>query len=502
MPMPTARAVIAASLDRLPANGDELARVTAAADRLHVRADLVGDLDVAWLRSHFRGELAYTLRSRGAGGADEGGRQRRERLRRAAEEYDLVALEPDDLVPSLLERIPAEKRILTAHFGTVDAAALLDALRYLSATPAALYELTMQARRPSDALAAPAMLRAAGRKDVTAWASGLPGIWTRIVAPWLGAPVVHGRASDDDDTTDGLPTVARLVDAFGFPDLLPIDELFGMVGSPVLHSLSPRIHNTAFRAVGRHALYVPFHVDESSFDDFWNGVVVSGATDALGIPLHGLSVVSPHKAVAVEATRERSTAVQRSASANFVRRNGVGWIAETTDADGVLLTLRQRGVQCRDRRVAVIGCGGSGRSMAAALHAAGADVTLVNRGYERGSFANRLLGLPFTPLRGFSPEPFAIVVNATPMGRENDELPFGIDRLGRDAVIVDLVYRDRPTQLVMRTRGPGRITIDGWDMLVTQAMRQFELMTGREMPDGLARQTLGLEEPTAAGAEC
>lgn len=488
------RAVIAASLDRLPASGEELARSAADADRLHVHADLLGDPDVDWLRAHFGGELVYVLR----GDAPN----RDQRLLRAATRYDFVTLEPRDLVPSLLARIPAELRLIEAHFGVVDASTLLDALQQLSATPARLYTLICRAERPGDELAAPMMLRAAGRRDVTAWAEGLPGIWTRIVAPWLGAPVVHGRAADADDTVDGLPSVNRLVESFGFPDLPPVEELFGMVGSPVLHSLSPRIHNTAFRATGKRALYVPFHVAENHFDDFWTRVVAGNAIDTLGFPLRALSVVSPHKAVAVDATAHRSAVVQRASSANFVRRNGKGWIAETTDADGVLLTLRQRGVQCRNRRVAVIGCGGSGRSMAAALQAAGADVTLVNRGFGRGSLAERLLSLPFTPLARFSPEPFAIVVNATPVGREQDDLPFAPDRLRRDAVIVDLVYRDRPTQLVARTRGPGRITIDGWDMLVTQAMRQFELMTGSEMPDGLARQTLGLDEPAAAGAEC
>jgi 3-dehydroquinate dehydratase/shikimate dehydrogenase len=492
--------VIAASLDRLPANGEELAGMAGAAHRLHVRADLIGDLDVAWLRSHFRGELVYTLRSRAAGGADDGAGERRNRLRRAAAEYDFVTLEPGDLVPSLLARIPESKRIVAASFGAVDAATLLDALRHLSATPARLYELTSAARHPGDELAAPAMLRAAGRRDVTAWATGLSGIWTRIVAPWLGAPVVYGRAGELDDAAEGLLTVARLVETYGFPDLPPVEQLFGMVGSPILHSLSPRIHNAAFRALGRPALYLPFHVGEERFGDFWTNVVDSGATDALGLPLRALSVVSPHKAVAVRATTERSAIVQRADSTNFVHRNGTGWIAETTDADGVLLTLRQRGVPCRNRRVAVIGCGGSGRSMAAALQSAGADVTLVNRGLDRGSLAVRLLNLPFTPLRGFSPKPFSIVINATPVGREEEELPFALDDLRRDAVVLDLVYRDRPTQLVMRTRGPGRVTIDGWDMLVTQAMRQFELMTGSEMPDGLARQTLGFEE--AAAAEC
>jgi 3-dehydroquinate dehydratase / shikimate dehydrogenase len=491
-------ATIVAVLDTIPTTGEALAALAEGAQRLEVRADLVGDPDAAWLRNHFRGELVYTRRTRGEGGTADRDPSRPARLKRAARDYDFVTLERGDLTPALLGAVPERKRIIAAHWNNAAADDLGSALAYLSATPARLYHLTCSAHCSGDELALMKVLHRAGRADVCAYATGMAGLWTRIVSPWLGAPVVFGRAGADDGP-DGLPTVERLIESFGFPDLPPIDELFGMAGSPVLHSLSPRIHNTAFRAIGQRALYVPFHVD--TFGDFWQNLVMSNALDTLGLPLRGLSVVSPHKAVAVGAVASKSAIVKLAASANFVRRPDGVWTAETTDADGVLLTLRDRGVQCRNKRVAVVGCGGSGRAMAAALHQAGADVTLVNRGLDRGSLAVRLLHLPFVPLRGFSPEPFSIVVNATPVGRDSDELPFPIERLGRDAVVVDLVYREQPTQLITRTCGPARITVDGWDMLVTQAARQFDLMTGREMPDGLARQTLGLTQPAAAGAE-
>jgi 3-dehydroquinate dehydratase/shikimate dehydrogenase len=194
--------------------------------------------------------------------------------------------------------------------------------------------------------------------------------------------------------------------------------------------------------------------------------------------------------------------VARAGSTNFFRRDDDGgWLADTTDADGILLTLRDRGVQLHNKRVAVVGCGGSGRAMAAALHHAGAQVTLVNRGLDRGAFARDLLELPFVPLSEFSGDGFATVVNATPVGRDSDEIAFSVERLQRDAVVVDLVYRDRPTELISRTRGPGRITIDGWDMLVTQAVRQYRLMTGGEIPERLVRQTLGFEEPAAVAGD-
>jgi 3-dehydroquinate dehydratase/shikimate dehydrogenase len=460
-----ASATLVAVLDVLPPSGEALRQAARTAGWLEVRTEA----DPHWLRAHFDGELLYAA----GGDADT--------LLAAARAYDLVDLTPDDCSPRVLDAIPASRRVISASCD--------DVARAL-AIPARLYRFTAVAHRSGDELAPLRLLRVLGRTDVTAYATGAIGTWSRMVAPWLGAPFVFETLTD----------VERVANSFGFPELPPLEELFGMVGNPVLHSYSPRIHNSAFRAQRRNALYVPFHVE--NFDDFRENILESNAIQSLGLTLNALSIVSPYKAVALDAAGTKTPMVAHAGSTNFFRRNDAGeWVAETTDADGVLLTLRQHGVQCRNKRVAVIGCGGSGRAMAAALHQAGADVTLVNRGLERGCFARDLLGLPFLPLRQFSGEAFSIVVNATPVGRDTDDIAFPVDTLKRDAVIVDLVYRDSPTQLMQRTRGPGRITVDGWDMLVTQALRQFRLMTGGDMPEHLARQALGFHEPAAVAGE-
>ena len=141
----------------------------------------------------------------------------------------------------------------------------------------------------------------------------------------------------------------------------------------------------------------------------------------------------------------------------------------------------------------------SGRAVAASLENAGANVTLVNRGLERGRRAVQLLGMAFVPLSEFSVEGYSVVVNATPVGTTLNDIPFAIDRLSADAVVVDQVYGDRPTPLMARTRALGRVAIDGREVLLTQVRRQFELMIGQGMPLANARRLLGLEAPLMAG---
>ena len=142
----------------------------------------------------------------------------------------------------------------------------------------------------------------------------------------------------------------------------------------------------------------------------------------------------------------------------------------------------------------MIGCGGSGRAIADALRRAGATVVLSNRDRARGEWAARRMGMPLVPLSEFSAEGFDLIVNATPVGRLGEAPPFDVARLGRGAAVVDLVYGDGMTPLVAAARGRGATVVEGHEVLMIQAMRQFARMTGRVMPERLAAGVLGLSE--------
>ena len=487
--------LVATLLDEPSSREEELAALPNTVEWLEVRADLIGDPDVEWLRRRFRGGLIYTLRSHAEGGrAGDLPSDRTGRLLAAANHYDLINLEGDrDLSPELLARIPSERRMITWHGPAIGTEPLKSKFAKFAEVEARYYKLAPAAARSGDEIAPLSLLRFLSRSDTVAYATGPIGLWSRLASLALGSPLVFGAVGSPAEE----PSINRMIADYGLPNMMPFKEIYGIAGNPVSHSLSPRLHNAGYRTLGRAALFVAFHVE--SFSDFWDHMLAGSAMHSLGMPIMGLTVASPHKEAALAAATKVSSIASGAGSANLLVRDNGYWRADTTDPDIVFMSSRERGVDVKQRRAAVIGCGGAGRAIAAALDQSGAQVTLVNRGQERGSFAAQLLGLPYVPLLNFDAEGYHVVVNATPVGRDDDASPFKLETLADEAVVIDLVYGSRPTPLVSNSVGLGRTVIDGRDVLLTQVRRQFQIMTGREMSAGLARETLGQQAAKAAG---
>src|SRR5208282_781866 len=130
-------------------------------------------------------------------------------------------------------------------------------------------------------------------------------------------------------------------------------HLFGIIGNPAFHSLSPRVHNAGHRSLNSNGLFVPF--ETVGFDKFWPDLVESDALSRMGIHVGGLTVASPYKEMALRYATRLSPAVEEARSANLLVRSGSEWIAETTDPDGILSCLQEAGVDPRAQNAAVIG---------------------------------------------------------------------------------------------------------------------------------------------------
>ena len=462
------RASLIATLFEPPSpDGAELTALPDAVDWLEVRADRVGDIDPEWLRDHFKGRLLYSFRNGSS-------LNRHERLKSAARFYDKTELEiGTDTSEELLELVPVEKRLLSWYAKVNDLSELNDRFTQLSSVPASAYKIVTTAETIAEEFLPLSLLKSLNRTDTIAFANGPLGFWNRIIALHLGAPAIFGLVAGGS-VAEMEPAIGKLIADYGLPEVTPAKELFAIIGNPIFHSLSPRLHNASYRVLNHAALFVPLRVH--SFAEFWREFVTSKRLDEFGMPINGMTVASPHKEEAVLTAKIASGMVQQTEAANILVRNNGWWTADTTDPDVVY------GVSVKEKRAAVIGCGGAGRAIAAALVQSGAGVTLINRGAERGEHAAALLGLPYVPLRDFDAEGYDIVVNATPVGRDTDEAPFAVERLSDDAVVIDLVYGSRPTPLVGTTRARHQFAIDGRDVLVTQVSRQFRLMTGKDMP--------------------
>lgn len=486
--------LVATLTSPLDGDGEALRQLPPGVGYLEVRADLVGELDPDWLRDRFDGGLIYTLRSKAEGGRYEGGKRKRaERLAAVVDRYDLVDLEAErDLGESVLKAVPESKRLLSWHGPSAYLTDLKSRFAELSATPARYYKMIPHAAQSGAGVRCLALLQSAQRDDLICFASGDIGSWTRIVAPRLGCPLIYG-ALGEEPGAPGQLTVQKLHEDFGLPDLPEIAGIYGIAGRPVRHSLSPKLHNGAYRALGVPGVYVGFHVE--SFGDFWLDVIESGSLEPLGIPALGLSVTSPYKEVALAVSGASSPRAQHIEAANTLVLHDRVWEAESTDPDGVVLALEHAGVTLRGARAAVVGCGGAGKAAAYGLQLAGAEVVLINRGRERGEKASAALALPFVPLADFEPGHFDVVVQATGMGHDPDDpLVFDPETTRPGAAVLDMVYGPEPTRLLRRARELGRIAVDGREMLLYQALEQFRLMTGRELPMELAREILQLEE--------
>jgi len=464
MPRPS---LIATLFDPPSPDGAELTALPDSVDWLEVRADRTGDIDPEWLRDHFKGRLLYSFRT-------EGEIDRYKRLKSAAQFYDRVELEVEtDASEELLRAVPVEKRLLSWYGRVNDLSQLNDRFAQLSSVSAAAYKIVTTAATITEEFLPLSLLKSLNRTDTIAFANGPLGFWNRVVALHLGAPSIFGLVTGGS-AADMEPSIGKLIADYGLPEVRPAKELFAIIGNPIFHSLSPRLHNASYRALNHAALFVPLRVH--SFAEFWREFVTSRRLGEFGMPINGMTVASPHKEEAVLTAKTVSGMVQQTEAANILVRNNGWWTADTTDPDIVY------SVSVKEKRAAVIGCGGAGRAIAAALVKSGAGVTLINRGAERGEHAAALLGLPYIPLRDFNAEGYDIVVNATPVGRDTDEAPFEVEQLNHRAVVIDLVYGSRPTPLVDTTRARQQLAIDGRDVLVTQVSHQFRLMTGKEMP--------------------
>jgi 3-dehydroquinate dehydratase/shikimate dehydrogenase len=271
-----------------------------------------------------------------------------------------------------------------------------------------------------------------------------------------------------DAVAPGQVSGERLIDEFSFRRLGTGSALYGVVGRPVMHSLSPAMHNAAFRNAGLDAVYLPLAA--ADYEDF--------TQFAEAFDLVGASVTAPFKLAAFQRAATADSVSRRIEAANTLRRANGQWDARNTDVAGFLAPLRSSGVALDAIRATILGAGGAARAAADALCSAGTKVSIASRRRERAEDTAHVMRCDvadWPPAAGS----WDLLVNATPVGTcpADDDTPLPNGPF-TGQLVYDLVYNPPETRLLRDAAAAGCRTIGGLDMLAAQAVLQFEWWTG------------------------
>ncbi len=273
-------------------------------------------------------------------------------------------------------------------------------------------------------------------------------------------------------------------------------QLYGVIGDPVRHSLSPVLHNAAFDALGIDAVYVALPVVRGEAGS------AMAAMRVLGIS--GLNATMPHKEDAATACDELTDVARRLGVVNTVARlpDG-GLLGDSTDGEGLLRSLAEEGIAVDGCRAVLVGAGGAARAVALALGRRGVELTVLARRADAAeavaSLAPRGRSACLGELRATRACSVAdIVINATPVGMHDDGagLPVPAHDLASHTVAVDLIYHPAVTPWLAAARLRGNPTVNGLGMLLHQAALACERWTGLAAPVEAMRRAV-LEELTA-----
>jgi 3-dehydroquinate dehydratase/shikimate dehydrogenase len=444
------------------------------ADMVELRLDTVTDPSVAGALEGRRVPVIVTCRPAWEGGQFKGSEEERKRILRdaLAAGADYVDLEWRANFTDLLSQSAGRHVVLSMHDFDGVPGDLTGRAQAMRATGAEVVKLAVKTSRLSDCLPLLDLGAQIGRHGTVLIGMGPCGLATRVLAKQFGS--VWTYAGGEHHV--GQITPAEL-DGYGFRTVTDATEVYGLVGSPISHSVSPAMHNASFAANQFDAVYLP--LPAADVDDF----VAFGRA----IGLSGASVTIPFKVSLFDRMDEVYPVARRIGAINTIRVVDGKWIGGNTDVSGFLTPLKNR-VPLRGTRVAVLGAGGSARAVAAALSSSHAHVTVHARNPLRAQEIATTASCASAPL---PPEPgsWDLLVNCTPVGMHPhvDDTPLDAALLtGR--CVYDLVYNPTNTRLLREAKAAGCQTIGGLEMLVAQATEQFEWWTGRKPLGGIMRE--------------
>lgn len=332
------------------------------------------------------------------------------------------------------------------------------------------------------------------RRECIVFASGERGSFTRVLAPIFGSAWTYAASARLPGSPDSAcaPTAPGQLRADEMRSLLPRQglrrdtEIFAVLGRPVAHSLSPRLHTAAFQAAERNAVYVAIEPDD--LGHFLRGLKAPN--------WRGFSVTAPFKEAAFALSVEHDDFARASGAVNTLSRLPRGWKGLNTDVAAVYACLERAlaraGLDRQRANTLVVGSGGAARAaIFAALHLGLSEVCVSARDDERSATLARQLGVRTLPRTELASGRFDVVLHCTPAGSRvaPGELAVPLSIVRGAKVVLDAVYRPERTPLVEAARAAGCAVVPGKEWFLEQALLQGLCFT----PGGFPTAVMGVE---------
>ncbi|MCI0352989.1 MAG: shikimate dehydrogenase [Acidobacteriales bacterium] len=314
------------------------------------------------------------------------------------------------------------------------------------------------------------------RRSLIGVCMGQQGIVSRILGLRAGSVFTFAAASPGEETAPGQIAARTLRETYRIEQVDAATKVYGLVGDPVGHSLSPIMMNTAFRRESINAVYLAMQA--RSIKDF-----IACVRD---IPIHGFSVTMPYKEQIVEHLDNTDPFTQKTGACNTVIRSQDGKLyGFNTDVFGVLRPLEQR-MPLANARILVIGAGGAARAAVFGLRERNAQIFITNRSSASGQKLARQAHAKFVLRSALRKMDFDVIINATPVGMSEIPQKPGPSPLNENEIrtkyLMEMIYAPVETKLVKMARAKGVQVISGVEMFVHQGARQFEIWTGKPAP--------------------
>ncbi len=317
------------------------------------------------------------------------------------------------------------------------------------------------------------------------------GTPSRILSPKFKAPYTYATFHHERALAPGQLSFKQMMEIYQYENIGPDTAVYGVIADPVGHSLSPHVHNAAFRDKGIDAVYCPFRVPSDSLDQF--------IQDAPRLGIRGLSITIPHKEAISRHLSKVDPAVKSIAAVNTVVFDGSQTIGYNTDYNAAMDCIEQalgtigaHPSPIKNKRVLVLGAGGVARPVVYGIKNRGGLVTVASRTKRRSDRLAEAFDCKAIPWEARQRVQCDILINCTPIGMHPnvDESPISKTFLKPSMLVFDTVYNPESTLLIKDARSQNCQVVTGVEMFVRQALLQFFLFTRQEAPTELMREVL------------